>query len=199
MILRSNDKEQENRVEDALQKQQGLTVKDTKQHQPQLAIKGVEKGHKKEDIIDELLRQNKDIRHTLTDDNLKNTRVIAIKDTRNPYKENIIIETDPVTFRYLIRKERATLDLINVYFEEHIEVAICFKCCRFGHVAKYCKEDPACRKCGGSHQGNQCAEETLNCINCQRMGLQERQHSATDARCPMLIRKREIARSAVNY
>lgn len=107
-------------MKEALQKQHNITVKNPKHPQPQLIIKGVERGHKKQDILRELLRQNKDIKQRLTEENFENTKVVTVKKTKNSYKENVIIETDPTTFRYLIRKERATLEFTKIYTSKNI-------------------------------------------------------------------------------
>ena len=68
----------------------------------------------------------------------------------------------------------------------------CFKCCRYGHIAKYCRLEPRCGKCGsGDHETRECTvtkEFGLNfCVNCKgnpKSGV-NCIHFAWDKNCPV--------------
>ncbi|KAH7953488.1 hypothetical protein HPB49_009320 [Dermacentor silvarum] len=55
----------------------------------------------------------------------------------------------------------------------------CFKCQRFGHIAKYCRGEHRCKRCGGPHNFKRCAsKENSVCANCGG------DHPASYGRCP---------------
>jgi hypothetical protein len=56
----------------------------------------------------------------------------------------------------------------------------CFKCRRFGHMAKICEAKQRCARCGRDHKTEQCTakRESLKCVNCGGA------HSAAFGGCP---------------
>ncbi len=48
----------------------------------------------------------------------------------------------------------------------------CFKCHQFGHMAKACRNNPFCHKCGGKHQADRCKRvvERSHCADCKKEG-----------------------------
>lgn len=78
---------------------------------------------------------------------------------------------------------------------------MCFKCCGYGHPAKYCQNKECCHKCGEEHLAKDCLENdfSLNCPNCRVMGYSETCHSARDPECPVYKRKIGRTRLNVNY
>ena len=69
----------------------------------------------------------------------------------------------------------------------------CFKCQRFGHMAKNCKSNLRCPKCGDEHSYNDCKVEELKCCNCGGT------HSAAYHECPQYKTRQEIIKvSTVN-
>lgn len=75
---------------------------------------------------------------------------------------------------------------------------MCFKCSGFGHVAKHCSEEKCCLNCGGEHEARNCKSTTLNCPNCEKMKIEDRNHSAKNLDC---LYKRRMLRykNNINY
>ena len=42
----------------------------------------------------------------------------------------------------------------------------CYKCQRYGHIAKVCKGKQRCGKCGGDHAYGECGDKERKCCNC---------------------------------
>ena len=67
----------------------------------------------------------------------------------------------------------------------------CYKCQRFGHISKFCKQSEACAQCGSNEHSHTretpCMEEPW-CVNCKG------QHAAFDRRCPRLKVEKEAQR-----
>ena len=62
----------------------------------------------------------------------------------------------------------------------------CYKCQKFGHIAKLCKGTKRCAKCGGEHDYGECDEVRPKCCNCGGG------HSAAYWGCELMTRETEI-------
>lgn len=74
---------------------------------------------------------------------------------------------------------------INLGFTRHETIDYvetpprCFKCQRYGHVAKYCRGEQRCKRCGGPHDFKTCTcSENFLCANCSGG------HPASYSKCP---------------
>lgn len=71
----------------------------------------------------------------------------------------------------------------------------CFKCMRFGHASKFCKQEKqTCKRCGYQHdviQGTKCEKE-LRCFHCH-----SNEHDAGDKSCPEFIRNSLVKETMV--
>ncbi|KAH6922579.1 hypothetical protein HPB50_016671 [Hyalomma asiaticum] len=92
--------------------------------------------------------------------------------------------TDSVVLTFAPNTERP--EEINLGFTlhkviDHVEVPPrCFKCQRFGHVAKHCTAEQRCKRCGGPHNFKTCDRtEGFLCANCGG------NHPASYSRCPI--------------
>lgn len=72
------------------------------------------------------------------------TEIVYKRSCRNPNKENVAMEPDPEIFKYLVKKQKISLDLVMVYIEEVIEVTQCYNCHGFGQIKKYCNHERTC-------------------------------------------------------
>lgn len=90
-------------------------------------------------------------------------------------------------------------DLMRKEIKEHIDVAICYNYCRYGHVSKYCQNSTTCYKCGGNPDGRECQASQKVYINCKSLGKEEVQHQARSDSCPVYARRLVLKRSTINY
>lgn len=93
------------------------------------------------------------------------------------------------------------LDLVEIRVEERVHVPICFRCCAFGHIAKFCRAALAtCSECGETgHERKDCSSQEKRCYNCRRFLGVVSGHSAMDPTCPCVIKKREQQKAKINY
>ena len=73
-------------------------------------------------------------------------------------------------------------------FRNRIKLIQCFKCQKFGHIAKNCKSSPRCSQCGGEHKiengkMEKCTANTKKCPNCGG------QHSSSYGGCAKIKNK----------
>lgn len=69
-------------------------------------------------------------------------------------------------------------------YDTRAEIVHCYKCLGYGHIAKICKAQDACRWCGGKHRASTCEKSktdkaTMWCKNCRSKG-----HGAQTRECP---------------
>nr|CAI5840359.1 unnamed protein product [Callosobruchus analis] len=162
-------------------------------------ITGIEKGYGSEDFVRELIRLNSEIEEELNCNVVEKIKVVARKNCRNPRKENWILQAPPEISKWFLKRGFVNFDLLKVYVQEHINLAICFRCASFGHIAKFCKQPIYCYKCSGNHEVQQCQEENLMCINCKKMKYDDYNHSARDANCPVYKTRIDRFRTNINY
>jgi len=63
----------------------------------------------------------------------------------------------------------------------------CFKCQKFGHSSRLCRNDAVCHRCGGKHTEEYC-NNAAKCTNCSGP------HGASTRECPVWLREKEVQR-----
>nr|CAI5855404.1 unnamed protein product [Callosobruchus analis] len=156
VIIESKDRDQQKLIVESLKTDRELKVKGDGLIKPKLKVTGVTKGYKAEDIAKEILTQNEKLAEGLKDAE-REIRLLRRIPCRNVVKENWIIETSPALFKRMAKQGTITFDLEVLYVEEQRDVALCFRCCKYGHMAKLCREESYCFVCGKKgHEGAQC-------------------------------------------
>lgn len=200
VIVESYDKNQQEKLNSALKSKDHIKIKDVENTDPMFAITGIEKGYSNEEFVEELIRLNDEIEEELGYSVKDKIKIITKKLCRNPNKENWILQAPPTIAKWFLKKQLINFDLVKVHVQEHFNLAICFKCCGFGHVTKYCTEKVCCHKCGGEHLGKDCnTEQDLKCPNCTKMKYNEKQHTARDVNCPVYKERLSRFKNRINY
>jgi hypothetical protein len=113
-----------------------------------------------------------------------------------PDKENWVVQcTGPV--RNAIRqRDRLYLGWEVCRVKDYIDIARCYKCQVFGHVAKVCRSKVVvCSYCSGPHSYKDCKHtqdtEKVKCANCAKTRNRD-DHDAGWRRCP--VYEREVSR-----
>ncbi len=78
----------------------------------------------------------------------------------------------------ILEKGRVKIGYMSYKVEKFIKQPIqCYKCNKFGHLAKKCSNVQVCSKCSGDHSHNECVAQQLKCSNCGEA------HSSFDRSC----------------
>lgn len=200
VIVESFDKNQQEKLKITLESKEHIKIKESENTDPMFVITGIERGYSNEEFVEELIRLNDEIEMELGYAVKDKIKIITRKQCRNPNKENWILQAPPNIAKWFFKKQLINFDLVKVYVKEHFNLAICFKCCGFGHVAKYCNGKECCHKCGGEHYGKNCNEgQELKCPNCTKMKYNEKRHSARDINCPVYKERLNRFKNQINY
>ncbi|CAG9825676.1 unnamed protein product [Phaedon cochleariae] len=199
VIVESHNRSQQEKLKAELKNKSHITVKETQNLEPMFLITGIEKGFEDEELIKELVRLNSEIEQELGQDIQQDIKVIARRQCRNPIKENVVLQAPAPISKWFLKKQLVDFDLVKIHVQEHFNLAVCFKCCGFGHVAKYCSANACCHKCGGGHAGKDCTENEWKCPNCEKMKFGVAQHSARDINCPVYKKRLERFKQNINY
>lgn len=197
ILINCKDNEQQEQIRKAIQQCDGpLRVKENRKVLPSFVIVGVMKCHTAEELMEELWEQNPNLIAQFGEEIKKTTRPVNNRPHRNPLKINWVLECEYPIFRHIMKEGTLKMDMADLVVEERIMPAMCFRCCGFGHVAKYCRaKDPVCHKCAGAHEGKMCPGSTrLNCPNCLKMRFSPRSHSARDVKCPVMAKRIDLER-----
>lgn len=107
---------------------------------------------------------------------------------RKPNSINVILELDPKAHKEIEGREVLYVGWRTCKFEDYINVVQCFRCWRFGHMARECKRgDQVCADCGGGHKN--CGSEVKKCVNCKfasevlKVPNVQYDHAAYDRKC----------------
>lgn len=200
IIIQTTGDEQKTKIKALLAPVEGVDVKDDNKINPTIQICGVQ-ADLTEDELKQMMRDENDyIADKFTTEEVRRgLRILTKRKCRNPSKENWLIETKPTLAKLILKTGKVNLNLTRHFVEEVVGVAQCFKCCGFNHVKKFCDQTTeTCHKCGGNHEARSC-NSSLDCVNCKRMRISDRKHSARDKQCPCYVRKIEMARKSVDY
>ncbi|GBN85862.1 Putative protein in type-1 retrotransposable element R1DM [Araneus ventricosus] len=103
---------------------------------------------------------------------------------------NWIISIDPKSFFRIMKIGKINFGWQRYNIREYIRIKQCYKCYRFGHLAKVCrniseKEKMICSQCGQEgHKNKECTNVT-KCINCTRYNERNRiKYDSTIGGCP---------------
>lgn len=200
LVVECRDENQKNKIKEKLKSEEELTTAEDKIRKPTFMLTGIDSGYRLDEIVEEIVGQNPEMTEFFGNEVGTKMRTLTGKKCRNPERTNWIIEAEPEVFKYIVKRGKIHFDFLEKYVEEIIRPQLCLKCSGYGHVAKHCNNVPKCYKCGGEHEGRECARENeLECPACKIAGLTPRRHTAIDSNCPVRKRRVILERRRTNY
>lgn len=173
-------------------------VTEPKKFNPRIKLNGVQaESLENGDFLEEIISNN----------NL-NASVADIKIvTKLKYKSlfNVIIEVTPSLFSIIMQKGYLYVGWSKCMVMEHINMSRCFKCCKYGHQERDCRNpELVCPKCSGPHKLKDCTSNTECCINCKNFNSKFKsnfsiQHSVSNPSCEYYKFKVAQLKCNINY
>ena len=109
---------------------------------------------------------------------------------KNPIKNYSILyaEVNKKTYSHISTTKRISLQFKKFKVYDDFNLLKCHKCCKYGHIKKWCKNETACFKCSKPHEANDCKETIKHCVNCsesnERFNTEYNcEHYSTDRSC----------------
>lgn len=127
----------------------------------------------------------------------KKMRVVHYRRCRNPLKENWIIECSIEIFDRVMNRGRIVFNYLETEVKEYLEMPLCYRRCKTGHVVRYCQADvERCYKCSGERE---CKEKNRACCNCVESGRKDIRHEARDRNCTVYRRRSQHWNEHIEY
>lgn len=94
--------------------------------------------------------------------------IVAVRRFKKKVGEEIVaLNTISVTFVGTTLPQFIYLDNWRYRVYQYVPpVMQCFRCMKFNHAAKICRNEQVCSRCSGEHNYKECTAELLKCINC---------------------------------
>lgn len=146
-----------------------------------------------EELINSIVAQN--------DLGEQNEIKILFKMANNKGK-NVIISCHHSTFNKILRKGKVCLNWERYNVRKFLRPLQCFKCYKYGHLAKYCRGIDICSNCRSTEHKHDTCESITKCINCDysntKYGTKYNiDHNVRDKNCNICIN--EINQNRTDY
>ena len=174
----------------------GLEIKPNCKFNPRILINNVPSDVVDDDILNCIIEQN------LPEATAEDFKLIYVYPVRDNKKgRSCVVELSPALRASLMRNSTVNIRWSRCRISDHVSVLQCFKCSKFGHVAKKCPNKEKCAKCAAEHLTSTCVvKDNFSCSNCSDAKFSSTNHTAYDkAKCPVLrgLIDRKIA--LINY
>lgn len=205
IIISCNNATSKEKIQQKVQEELGerYVIQDPKYKMPKIIILGTENQFAKQEdtkIIKDIVEQN-----GFDQDLADNIKIIRKYENKKKHNcSNIILEVYPEIFKNIIERGILNVGWRQCKVDEYHGILRCFKCARYNHIGKECRNDTTCVKCSGNHDEKDCVNDFEKCINCvtavEKLNINlDYKHKANDKNCPCLLKIIEKDSSKIQY
>nr|XP_034195367.1 uncharacterized protein LOC117611536 [Osmia lignaria] len=203
VVVEVKDKRDIEIIKNSKFKEVGLKTAEPKKINPSIIIYDVEKEYKADELKEDLIFKNLEVRDDEYAEKLK--RSIDFRHcfkTKNESRVNWIVQLPAKEYSALMLSRKVYMFWRIYKLKEYLNVMRCYKCQGYGHIAKFCQaKQQCCENCGNTeHERKDCPrKDKPQCINCIRTKRKDTNHSVTNKLCPELQRQIDLYRNRINW
>lgn len=198
-IVMEIDKDQVKAVKEIIQKD--LDIRNPKKRNPYIKIFDVPRNMTVDELCKATYEQNL-AGGDITESDFKMEFKPAYKTgPRNDNHVQWVVEVSPKIRKKLISVGRLFIEWSSLKVVDHCAISRCYRCQRYGHLAKDCKGVETCSHCAGEGHGfKDCTNKKQGpkCINCQKSRMNHN-HAANSEKCATFLRERARMLEKTNY
>lgn len=176
---------------------------------PKIIIRGIpEECLKEQNGANKLLLSDNFIQNLIDNNNLVPNSVNdfhVISCFKSKSSINVILEIVPSLFKLIINRGFIFLGWQKCFVKEYYHLIRCFKCNKFGHLKKDCKNEKSiCPDCSECHERKDCKSKSKLCPNCIFQNSKYKSnwptdHSAISYNCNFYKMKIDNLKSKIQY
>lgn len=156
---------------------------------PRIKIVGLSEKFEADELISCLRLQNNTV--ILPDSECKFLTLKSLRKREDVFQATM--QVDRQTYGRVLASGRLFVGYDNCAVYDAIEVKRCYRCSKFGHFSKECRQRVVCPKCSENHNVKECKSTQEKCVNCvevnNKLGLGfDVNHAAWDGQCPAYLR-----------
>lgn len=178
----------------------GLVATEARQRNPRLAIYGLERTLTKDQLTEDFYVQN--FRSTSSkEDYLRNFRLLYQIGNKDHPRTTWVAEVSPPVRKQLLEQSRIYRGWASYRVEDYCGVTRCYRCHRYGHLARNCRSAETCGHCGAEGHGIRtcpATSEAPKCANCMRL-KKPHDHSVVDKCCGVYQAQQDLEIERTRY
>jgi hypothetical protein len=148
VVLACKTKEKKEKLEQELRNKEGVTVRDIPRINPTLILRGLEAHWSAEEVVADVHQKN-DWLHggQPLEEFRKSFGFLTKRKCQNERRQNMVFAVEPKIHHGAMERGKVVVGLTLCFVTEEMRVKQCFRCHRFGHIARECKSKELCFKC----------------------------------------------------
>lgn len=184
LIIKTHDPDHINSISDKIQEIQTLkditelTIKTSNLRK--IIIFGIPEVMQEQEIIEKIKQDY----HGIKDINIYK---ILKRNGKKHYQ--LVLEVDAHIAQYLVEMGWLQMEFYSFKISKYSPIIRCSHCQMFGHNQVNCNFRPVCAFCAHEHPTNECpnnsSKHKLKCINCTEKRIDNKNHPANSASCPV--------------
>lgn len=198
-IVMEVDASQADKVKDIIKDE--LDIKKPQKRRPQVKIFDVPKDTSDEELSKVVYEQNFTESDLTETEFGKNFKPLYKTGPRNEKHTQWVVEVSPKLRNVMTQNGRIYYEWSSLKVIDYFSISRCYKCQRFGHMAKDCKGPETCGHCANEgHSYKDCPNKKLSpkCVNCQRNKLTNT-HATNSEKCLTYVREKRRIQDKIGY
>lgn len=202
VVLTCGSKQQCDALCKAMASNQVIQASVPKKKNPQVQILGIDEQISKEEVFGMIISQNglDDLAECKFEPKFEKIDRLGTK--------FVVAEVEPKLYQKLVALKKVCLGYSLCPVKDRIRVMRCYKCNRYGHCQRECRNETACAACAGPHDTKNCTGGGVQCCNCKWVNekrIQRKQepidanHRADDPNCAQYQRMRHIVENQFDF